>query len=309
MQQKFHIVQSLYCLSVQDAQAKQVATCLQMLKEGQYLYQAFTLFPKQFDPIIIMFVRIGELSGRLPDTLNCAISYLKFKQNLTRKSKKYLFYPALLFFVLFGVLYAFVHIVIPQLQDSSIDLNIWYLTLIAIALDTVLIILIIILLFVVLRIMIPKFSETTAHLIFMLPFVGPAYYKLQSGYFLKILAILLSEKVPAPWAFQCLQEAIPFPFIRQQYQSCATLLKQGQSISTALQELDAIKGLLITIDTDNWIKRLDDIAETQLQSTQERMSLMIRMIEPVMVLLTGCVMTMIILSIFTPLYEHLHVMV
>lgn len=284
-------------------------TCLQMLKDGQYLHQAFALFPKQFDPIIIMFVRMGELSGRLPDTLSCAISYLKFKQNLARKSKKYLIYPALLFFVLFSVLYAFVHIVIPQLQDASLDLKTWHLTVIAVILNTLLISFLILFTFLLLRMMIPKFSEKTAYLIFTIPFVGPLYYKLQSGYFLKILAILLSEKVPAPFALQCLQEAIPFPTIRNQYQSCAALLKQGQSVSAALGQLDTIKGVLITIDTDNWIKRLDDIAETQLQSTQERMSSMIRMIEPAMVLLTGGVIIMIILSIFTPLYEHLHVMV
>lgn len=309
MQQKFHIVQSLYCLSVQDAQTVQVTLCLQMLKKGQYLHQAFALFPKQFDPIIIMFVRMGELSGRLPDTLNCAISYLKFKQNLARKSKKYLFYPALLFFVLFGTLYAFVHAVIPQLQDASLDLNTWHLTAIAIVLDTLLLIFLILLIFMLLRIMIPKFSQKTSHLIFMIPFVGSLYYKLQSGYFLKILAILLSEKVPAPWALQCLQEAIPFPSIRAQYQSCAAALKEGKSVTVALGQLDVIKGVLITVNTENWIKRLDDIAETQLQSTQERMSLMIRMIEPTMVLLTGAVIAVIILSIFTPLYEHLHAMV
>ncbi|MEK7654967.1 MAG: type II secretion system F family protein [Pseudomonadota bacterium] len=309
MQQKFHIVQSLYCLSLQDSQTKQVTTCLHMLKDGQYLHQAFALFPKQFDPIIIMFVRMGELSGRLPDTLNCAITYLKFKQNLARKSKKYLIYPVLLFFVLFGVLYAFVHVVIPQLQDATLDLSTWNLTVIAALLDTLLISFLVLLAFIVLRMMIPKFSEKTAHLIFKIPFVGPLYYKLQSGYFLKILAILLSEKVPAPFALQCLQETIPFATIRSQYQSCAALLKQGQSAAVALGQLDAIQGVLITIDTDNWVKRLDDIAETQLQSTQERMSLMIRMIEPAMVLLTGGVITMLILSIFTPLYEHLHVMV
>lgn len=280
-----------------------------MLKDGQYLHQAFALFPKQFDPIIIMFIKMGEQSGRLPDTLNCAISYLKFKQVLARKSKKYLFYPLLLFFVLFGVLYAFVHVVIPQLQDATLDLNTWHLTIIAIVLDALLVMFLALLTFTLLRMVFPKFAEKTAHLIFIIPFVGPLYYKLQSGYFLKILAILLSEKVPAPWALECLQVAIPFPSIRQQYQACAYALKQGQSVATALGQLDAIKGLLITIDSDNWIKRLDDIAETQLQSTQERMSLMIRMIEPAMVLLTGGMITMIILSIFTPLYEHLHVMV
>lgn len=309
MQQKFHIVQSLYCLSLQGSQTAQTITCLNMLKEGQYLHQAFALFPKQFDPIIIMFVRMGELSGRLPDTLNCAIAYLKFKQALARKSKKYLFYPILLFLVLFGVLYAFVNIVIPQLQDSALALNTWYLTLIAIVLDALLVIFMIFLIFMLLRMIFPKFSEKTAAFIFMIPCVGPLYYKLQSGYFLKILAILLSEKVPAPWALACLQSAIPFPSIRLQYQACAAALKQGQSVSAALGQLDVIKGLLITIDTDNWIKRLDDIAETQLQSTQERMSQMIRMIEPAMVLLTGGVITLIILTIFTPLYEQLHVMV
>lgn len=309
MQQKFHVVQSLYCLSIQDSHATQIATCLKMLKEGQYLHQAFALFPKQFDPIIIMFVQMGELSGRLPDTLNCAITYLKFKQNLARKSKKYLFYPALLFFVLFSVLYAFVHIVIPELQDATLDINTGYLTAIAVVLDVLLVIFVTLLIFMLLRMIFSKFAEKTASLVFIIPFIGPLYYKLQSGYFLKILAILLSEKVPAPWALECLQSAIPFPSIRLQYQLCAAALKQGQSVSTALGLLDVINGLLITIDKDSWIKRLDDIAETQLQSTQERMSLMIRMIEPAMVLITGGVITIIILTIFTPLYEHLHVMV
>lgn len=309
MQQKFHIVQSLYCLSVQDSRATQITTCLEMMKEGQYLHQAFSLFPKQFDPIIVMFVRMGELSGRLPDTLNCAITYLQFKQNLAQKSKKHLFYPALLFCVMFSVLYAFVHIVIPELQDATLDLNTGYLTTIALALDVLLIIFLTLLVFMLLRLGFPKFAEKTASLVFIIPFVGAVYYKLQSGYFLKILSILLSEKVPALWALECLQSAIPFPSIRLQYQSCATALKQGLSVSNALGQLDIINGLPITIDADNWIKRLDDIAETQLKSTQEHMSLMIRMIEPTMVLLTGGMITMIILTIFTPLYEHLHVMV
>ena len=280
-----------------------------MLKKGQYLYQAFSLFPKQFDSITIMFVKMGELSGRLPDSLNCAISYLKFKKDLTRKSQKYLFYPILLFFVLFAVLYGFVHIVIPQFQDSGLNLDTWYLTIIVVALDVLLIAFLFVSIFVFLRMIFPKFSEKTAFLIFKIPLIGTLFYKLQSGYFLKILAILLSEKIPFPWALQCIQTAIPFPSIRLQFQSCANALKQGQSVGKALEELDAIKNTLVTIDTNNWIKRLDDIAETQLQSAQERLSQTIRMIESAMVLVTGGIITLIVLTIFTPLYEQLNVMV
>jgi len=280
-----------------------------MLKEGQYLHQAFILFPKHFDPIIIMFVRIGELSGRLPDTLNCAITYLKFKQNMVRKSKKYLLYPALLFFVLFAVLYGFVYIVIPQFQDSGLDLNIWHLKIVSFVLDSFLFLFAFTLIFTCLRMLFPQFREKTTHLIFQIPFIGSLYYKIQSGYFLKILAILLSEKVPTPWALQCLQSTIPFPSIRLQYEACGTALKQGQSISKALGELDIIKSLVVTVDTNDWIKRLDDIAETQLQSAQAQMSQRIRMINPITVLFTGSIITLIILTIFTPLYEQLHVMV
>lgn len=309
MQQKFHIVQSLYCMSVQSSQTPQIETSLKMLKEGHYLHEAFALYPKQFDSILVMFVRVGELSGRLPDTLSCAITYLKFKKALMEKSKKYLFYPVLLFFVLFGVLYGFVHVVIPQLQDTALFLNTWHLSIIAEVLNVFLVLFLSFFLFILLRMLSPHFAEKTAHWFFIVPYIGPLYYRLQSGYFLKILAILLSEKVPVSWALECLQNAIPFPSIRRQYQSCATLLKQGHSISMALKELDMIKSSLITMDTNNWIKRLDDIAEIQLQSAQERMSMVIRMIEPAMVLLTGGVIALIVLTIFTPLYDYLHVMV
>jgi type II secretory pathway component PulF len=102
---------------------------------------------------------------------------------------------------------------------------------------------------------------------------------------------------------------ITFPSIRLQYQACAAALKQGQPVTAALRHLDTIKGLPIAMDTDHWIKRLDDIAETQLQSTQERMSQMVRMIEPIMISITGGIIIMIIMTVFTPLYEQLHVMV
>lgn len=303
MQQKFHLIQSLYYLK-QHQQHVCIDTCIKSLQNGQYLHQALIQFPQYFDAIIIMFVRMGELSGRLPDTLNCAIMYLKFKQDLTYKTKKHLFYPLMLLIVLCCVLYAFAYVIIPQMENQTMIDDTWYIKLSYFILNIFIILLTILIIFLCLRAVSPWLKNKTASWLFYLP-LGSIYYRLQQGYFLKILAILLMQKVPPSWALMCLESAIPFPKIQKQYAKCASDLKEGKSLSKALQNLDCIQGYIIAVGSDHWIQYLDEVAQIQLQKAQEELSSVVRMIQPLAVLMTGAMIILLASSLFIPLYGQL----
>ncbi len=305
LKQKFHILQGLYCLAQQTPQISCATKCLNMLKDGAYLHEALALFPKQFDPIVIMFIRVGELSGRLPDTLMCAITYLDFKNSLKQKSLQLLFYPLILLIVLFGVLYSFVHLIIPQLETSNLGCNTKSLYVVYFALNTLLIFFLFLGTFGIICSLVPQIIKKTNCIIFKIPFIGSTYYNLQSAYFLKILAILLTAKIPTVFVFESLEATIPFQKIKKQYQACSIALKLGQPLGQVLSNISNIKNMIV-IGSDDWIKKIDDIAETQLHTTQERMTIIMRIIEPLTLLLTGGILVMIILTVFNPLYDHLH---
>lgn len=84
------------------------------LEKGSQLSDSLTAFPKYFSPVFIQMLRAGEASGNLESSLMHISTQLKKENDLRKKVKSAMAYPAILITAAFGVVILLVTVVLPR---------------------------------------------------------------------------------------------------------------------------------------------------------------------------------------------------
>ena len=84
--------------------------------EGKTLAESFAQYPQYFSDLYCNLVKSGEKSGTLDKTLFRLAAYLEKTENLKRKIKKALIYPAAIMVVALLVSLVLLFFVVPQFQ-------------------------------------------------------------------------------------------------------------------------------------------------------------------------------------------------
>jgi len=102
--------------SSSEAQARLIADLHDGVRRGENLADVMAGQSTIFNPLYLNLVRLGELSGTLPDIFSKLADDMKFQSELRRKIVQALTYPAVIFAVcLLCILFVFNYIV-PQMQ-------------------------------------------------------------------------------------------------------------------------------------------------------------------------------------------------
>lgn len=94
------------------------------IQEGRALHASLGQYPWLFSPYFIQTVRVGELSGNLPENFENLALQIGKERDLQRKIKESLFYPfmVLILAVLLGILMAYV--IFPKIAPLLLALNV-----------------------------------------------------------------------------------------------------------------------------------------------------------------------------------------
>lgn len=85
--------------------------------EGKSLAESFAQYPQYFSDLYCNLIKSGEKSGTLDKTLIRIATYLERTENLKRKVKKALVYPAAIMTVAFGVSLILLLFVVPKFES------------------------------------------------------------------------------------------------------------------------------------------------------------------------------------------------
>lgn len=90
---------------------------------GKSLSESFGKHPKVFDNVFLALVTAGEASGTLDDALRRIAAQQEKDAAMMSKIKGAMTYPAIVLFVIFGVVIFMLVAVVPQVKNLYIDLN------------------------------------------------------------------------------------------------------------------------------------------------------------------------------------------
>lgn len=294
-----------------------VAQIRDRVREGKSLSEAVNeagVFSKVFSTAILA----GEKSGNLPGVLDYYISYQKVSTGVRKRILATLVYPALLVTVAILVVTYLVTVVVPKFAALYHDMNVELPTatrlLIAITVDYRGAILISIGCFILLLFGVFFWSRSEEggqafdRLKFRTPMVGDTVKKFQVAQFCRTLATLLTGGTPLVAGLQTAGEAIDSPLLRSSITHATQMVREGDSLNAALASTGIMPELALDMievgeSSGALAPMLTSVAEFYEEEVNIRLSAMVALIEPAILIFMAIVVAFILISLYLPIFS------
>jgi len=287
------------------------------VREGKSLSEAVAeagVFSKVYSTAILA----GEKSGNLSGVLDYYIAYQRVSTGVRKKILATLVYPVLLISVAIIIVTYLVTAVIPKFallyRDLNVDLPAPTRFLIAVTVDYRLFVLGAIALLAVTVTGVFLWSRTeeggTAfdRFKFRLPILGDTLLKFQVAQFSRTLATLLTGGTPLVAGLQTATDAITSRLLRATVSRATQQVREGESLHVAL----ASKGVMPEMALDMievgessgaLSPMLTSIAEFYEEEVSVRLSALVSIIEPVLLIFMGLFVAFILISLYLPIFS------
>jgi len=286
--------------------------------QGSAFHQALQAHSRIFPPLYTNMVRVGEASGTLDKVLLQLADFMDGQARFNSQLKAALTYPILMFFVGSGVLMFLMTFVVPKITRMLEDLDqalplptlwlmsfsgflaaYWWLLLIAILL------------------LAWGFRRALAtekgrlwfdRKKFSLPLFGVLGLQNATARFARTTATLLRSGVPLLTALEIVQSLLANTYLQQAMTKVREQVTEGAGLSEPLRETGIFPAMLPQMaavgersgELEGMLMKVAEIYEHQVQT---RLSGMMALLEPLMILLMGSVVGFIVLAILLPIFQ------
>jgi type IV pilus assembly protein PilC len=287
------------------------------VREGKSLSEAVAeagVFSKVYSTAILA----GEKSGNLPGVLDYYIAYQRVSTGVRKKILATLVYPVLLITVAIVIVTYLVTAVIPKFallyRDLNVELPAPTKLLIALTVDYRFAVLgaVALLALTAAAVFLWSRSEeggtTLDRLKFRLPVIGDTLLKFQVAQFSRTLATLLTGGTPLVAGLQTATDAITSKLLRSTVSQATQMVREGESLSVAL----ASKGVMPEMALDMievgessgaLSPMLTSVAEFYEEEVNLRLSTLVAIIEPVLLIFMGLLVAFILISLYLPIFS------
>ncbi|SDZ81327.1 general secretion pathway protein F [Desulfuromusa kysingii] len=286
--------------------------------QGSALYAAMQAHPKVFQPLYTNMVQVGEASGTLDKVLLQLAEFTDEQARFNAQFKAALTYPLLMFLVGSGVLLFLMTFVVPKItrmledMEQALPLPTLFLMSFSHFLATYwwLILIIVVVVILVAR----RFSLTDRGRLwfdqqrFRLPLVGPLALNIATARFAKTTATLLHSGVPLLTALEIVQNLLGNNYLMQALEVVREKVTEGAGLSEPLSEAEVFPVMLPQMaavgersgELEEMLYKVAEIYEHQVKT---RMTGLMALLEPLMILLMGSVVGFIVLAILLPIFQ------
>jgi len=294
-----------------------VAQIRDRVREGKSLSEAVNeagVFSKVFSTAILA----GEKSGNLPGVLDYYIAYQKVSTGVRKKILATLVYPALLVTVAILVVTYLVTVVVPKFAQLYRDMNVELPTatrvLIALTVDYRFAILgilagIVLLVFgVIFWSRSEEGGQAFDRLKFRLPVVGDTIKKFQVSQFCRTLATLLTGGTPLVAGLQTAGDAIDSALLRSSVTQATQMVREGDSLNAALASTQIMPELALDMievgeSSGALAPMLTSVAEFYEEEVNIRLSALVALIEPAILIFMAILVAFILISLYLPIFS------
>jgi len=287
------------------------------VREGKSLSEAVAeagVFSKVYSTAILA----GEKSGNLPGVLDYYIAYQRVSTSVRKKVLATLVYPVLLLSVAIVIVTYLVTAVIPKFgllyRDLNVELPGPTRLLIALTVDYRFVVLGIVALMAATVAGVFLWSRTeeggTAfdRFKFRVPVIGDTLLKFQVAQFSRTLSTLLTGGTPLVAGLQTASDAITSKLLRATVGQATQMVREGESLHAAL----ASKGVMPEMALDMievgessgaLSPMLNSVAEFYEEEVNVRLSALVSLIEPILLIFMGLLVAFILISLYLPIFS------
>ncbi len=289
-----------------------------LVTEGYSLSDAVALYPRSFPEIYRASISAGEQSGTLDDVLERLADYLETRHSVQQKISTALVYPIFLTFASVSIVIALVAFVVPKVvrvfEDSGQELPV--LTRGLIKLSEILqnyglwmLLVMVVIGFVASRIFSkdkPKYWLHSQYL--RLYGIKRLAKNINAARLARTLSIMVGSGVPILASMRATEGVLSNQVLKHDLQKAAEEVAQGVSISRALDRSGHFPPLLVQMvasgensgKLDHMLEKAASATESEMES---RISMIVSLFEPAMILIMGLVVLTIVLAILLPIFD------
>jgi type IV pilus assembly protein PilC len=290
------------------------------IEGGNNLSQAFSHFPDLFSPFYIGMLKSGEASGNVPETLEYLADYLEREQDFVSKALTALIYPA--FLTLVFVIIAFIGsiFIIPTFEDvfKDMEIELPFITKVVIGFSNFIrgwwwffllcFVTLIVLFFYSLKQ--KQGKKILDKNILDLPLIGPFVSKFFLSRIALNLSTLISGGVPISQALEITADLVGNLTYKEIMVKTKEAVRAGKSISSVLSTYpDRFPPLFIQmISTGEKTGKLEssllNIVKYYQKDVDKMLDVMVKFLEPVLIIFFGVLVGILALSLFLPLFQQ-----
>jgi len=287
------------------------------VREGKSLSEAVDqagVFSKVYSTAILA----GEKSGNLPGVLDYYIAYQRVSTGVKKKIIATLIYPTLLISVAIIIVTYLVTSVIPKFallyRDMNVELPTPTRVLITLTVDYRYVFLgfVAVLAFAAAGVFLWSRTEEGGTAFdrfkFRLPVVGDTLLKFQVAQFSRTLSTLLTGGTPLVAGLQTATEAITSRLLRSTLAHTTQMVREGESLHGALSSTGVMPEMAVDMievgESSGAISpMLNSVAEFYEEEVNLRLSTMVSLIEPVLLIIMGLFVAFILISLYLPIFS------
>ena len=304
---------------VENKKLKEIVhTMIQSVSAGSSFSDALSAHPRVFSPLYVSMVKTGETGGKLNIVLNRLAEYSEKQEDLRRRIREALFYPAILLTAGFAVVMIIVTFVMPKFIDIFDKANV------ALPLPTLMLHNFgtavkgywpVFLLGIVAAAGGLKAYRHSAigqrqvdHLVLRLPVVGRLARKVVVSRFCRTLATLVDSGVPLLHSLDLIREVVGNSVIARVIQKVHANVEKGERMSPALaasQEFppDAVQMISVGEEAGKLGQMLNKVADFYDSMISYSVKKLTTLIEPLFIILMGGVVGFIMAAMLLPLFD------
>jgi type IV pilus assembly protein PilC len=143
---------------------------------------------------------------------------------------------------------------------------------------------------------------------FRIPVIGDTLLKFQVAQFSRTLATLLTGGTPLVAGLQTASDAITSKLIRSTVTQATQMVREGESLSSALASKGTMPALALDMievgeSSGALAPMLTSVAEFYEEEVSVRLSALVAIIEPVILIFMGLLVAFILISLYLPIFS------
>jgi type II secretory pathway component PulF len=296
------------------------------ISQGQPFSQV--LRELKFFPILALaFAEIGEATGNLGENLIKAAERIEFLESLKSQAKKAMVYPCFVISVMILAIIMWLFIVIPKMSQFLTALNLklpvytqWLLYIsqhrIVILYFLGAIVGVIVVTMIINRLIKKLFSKE--HIVLYLqhklllgiPLVGKIVYNYNHFLIASFTGALIGAGITISQVFNILFQTVNNAVFFKALQKIDSLVREGESLSEAFRQSGVFSSLftryvMVGERTGTLDNQLEFLADYYREKVDSVLSVLPKLLEPILILFVGGIMFGMIMAVFMPIYSSI----
>jgi len=302
----------------QQLLSRTLARLREDVRQGEALHAALAKHPGVFPALYVSIVQVGEDSGTLDQAMHRLADFLEAQARIRARVQAALAYPVLMAVVGIGVLAFLFAFVVPKITRMLEEMGqaLPWPTLLLIRLTDFLASYwwLLALLVAGAAVALSRYRQTEQgrlrldRLQLKAPLFGQLLLLIITARLARTLATLLSNGVPLLKALGITRSLVSNRLLRQALEAATQRVQEGGSLAVALRESALFPPMLAQLTaagekSGQLEEMLYRVADSYEHQTDLSITGLLSLLEPVMILVMGCLVGFVVLAILLPIFE------